>query len=313
MVVSRGGVLIILIVVLVLAALPVFGSRYALDLTTQVLIYALFALSLNVVVGQVGDLSFGHAAFLTIGGYGSAIFVTSYGIPFPLGVVAAVAMTSIAALFIGYVCVHLTKMHFAMLTLAFSMLIWSVAVKWRGVTGGDDGFVGVAVPEYLASPEHIFYFTLCMTSLSAFVLWNIANSTFGQAMMAIRENEKRAKLLGINVKWVRIWAFVVSGTFAGLAGVLLASYNRSMFPESAFWTESGKVLIMALLGGIHYFIGPIVGAATLHVLETWISQLTEYWQFVLGSILIAIVLLAPEGIVGVFTAMWRQMKARDHA
>ena len=281
-----------------LAILPLTGSRYSIDLTTQVLIYALFALSLNILVGYLGNLSFGHAAFFSIGGYTCAILLTTYNFPFLISFLTALAFSAIAAFLIGLVCVRRDQMYFAMLTLAFGMLVWAIALKWRPVTGGDDGFVGINIPSILSNPTSFYYFTLLTSTIATYALWTICNSTFGQAMIAIRENQNRALFLGIDTQLIRLKAFVISGIFAGLSGSLFALYNRGMYPESAFWTESGQVLIMVLLGGMHSFIGPILGAIALYSLEIFINQFTEYWQIVLGGILLIVVLIAPEGLAG---------------
>lgn len=301
--------------VLLLSCLPFIGSRYALELVTQLMIYSLFALSLNVLVGYLGNISFGHAAFFAIGGYVCAVFQTTYELPLIVSLVSATLLTAMAALIIGFFCIRLNEIYFAMLTLAFSMLVWSVALKWKDVTGGDDGFVGVIVPVALSDPKAFFWFVLGVTGTATFFLWRICNSTMGRAFVAIRENETRAKFLGIDVQKIRLIAFVIAGAFAGLAGSLLALYNRGMYPETAFWTESGQVLIMVLLGGLHAFIGPILGAIGLYLLEVTINQYTEYWQIVLGAILLFIVIAAPEGLVGIFVSIQNRLtkSARNDA
>lgn len=298
------------LVVLALCLVPLLGSRYNVDLLTQIMIYALFALSLNILVGYLGNISFGHAAFFAIGGYACAILQTDVGMPILLSLISAMVLSGFAALLMGYFCVRLNEIYFAMLTLAFSMLVWSIATKWRALTGGDDGYVGVTVPNWLADPVSFYWFTLVVVTLATLTIAVICKSTFGRAMIAIRENETRATFLGIDVKRVRLMAFVFAGTFAGLAGALLALYNRGMYPESAFWTQGGQVLIMVLLGGMHYFSGPIIGAASLYMLEVSINQYTQNWKFFLGVILLIIVMAAPEGIMGLYTRLRRRLKPR---
>ena len=185
-----------------------------------------------------------------------------------------------------------------MLTLAFSMLVWAIAFKWRSVTGGDDGFVGVAVPTWLESREVFFYFTLFVVGTSIVVLWRICHSAFGRTLVAVRENRTRAGFVGVNTRLMRWWAFVIAGTFAGIAGTLFGMFHRGMYTESAFWTESAQVLIMTLLGGIYSFFGPAIGAAALFVLERLTNEYTQYWPTVLGSILLVILLFLPDGLVG---------------
>jgi len=294
------------IVVLLLALLPLAGSRYAVDLTTEVLIYALFALSLNVIIGFTGNISFGHAAYFAIGGYACAILLTTYGWPLAFALPAAVVLAGLVAAVVGYFCVRLTQIYFAMLTLAFAMLVWGVAFKWKEVTGGDDGFTGIKMPEMISHHIGYFYFTLAMVSLGVAALWVICHSAFGLTLVAVRENSVRAGFIGVDTRRMRWAAFTVAGTFGGLAGALFGMYHRGMYIENAFWTESAQVLIMVLLGGIYSFIGPIIGAAVLHLLQTFTNQHTPYWPTVLGLILLVIVMVLPDGLIG----LARRVKGR---
>jgi branched-chain amino acid transport system permease protein len=284
--------------VLLLLLVPTLGSKYLVDLTTEILIYALFALSLNVLIGYSGNISFGHAAYFAIGGYSCAILLTTYELPLIISMPAAIILSGLAAAFVGYFCVKLTDIYFAMLTLAFGMLVWAVAFKWRAVTGGDDGFVGVNVPAFIDNRYAFFYFTLFVVTVSTALLWLICHSAFGRTLVAVRENRTRAGFVGVNTTRLRHTAFVVAGTFAGIAGSLFAMYNRGVYVESAFWTESGQVLIMALLGGLYSFFGPALGAAVLYTLQVGINQYTEYWPVVLGIVLLVILMFLPDGIIG---------------
>lgn len=291
-----------------LIILPFAGSRYSIELATQILIISLFAMSLNILIGYLGSVSFGHAAFFAIGGYACAYFQTTMGLPIPVSMIGAILVTALASLVIGFFCVRLNEIYFSMLTLAFSMLVWAVAVKWKPVTGGDDGFVGVTVPEFLSNYFSFFWFVFAIVAVSIVLLLIIGNSTMGNTFIAIRENPVRASFLGVNVRRMQLVAFVIAGTFAGIAGSLLALHLRGMYPETAFWSSSGQVMIMVLLGGMHSFIGPILGSATLTMLEVTINQYTEYWQIVLGGILLFIVMVAPEGIVGIFRSIFNRVR-----
>lgn len=286
------------VVLLALALLPLAGSRYSVDLATQVLIYCLFALSLNVLIGYTGNISFGHAAYFAIGGYACAVLLTTYHWPLVLALPAAVAISGLSAAVIGYFCVRLTQIYFAMLTLAFAMLVWGIAFKWKDVTGGDDGFTGVAVPALLEGHVNYYYFTLAMVALGVGLLWMICHSAFGLTLVAIRENPVRAGFIGVDTSKMRWASFTVAGTFAGLAGALFGMYNRGMYIENAFWTESAQVMIMVLLGGIYSFVGPLIGAAVLYLLQVVTNQYTPYWPTVLGLILLVVVLVLPDGLVG---------------
>lgn len=304
--ISRGVLATCIIVVLLLICVPLTESRYLIDLSTEILVYALFALSLNVIIGFSGNVSFGHAAYFAIGGYANAILLTTYGWPLIFAFPAAVVLSGVAAAFVAYFCTRLTDIYFAMLTLAFSMLVWAVAFKWRSVTGGDDGFVGVTVPAFIDTRVPFFYFTLIVVTTSCIILWLICHSAFGQSLIAVRENLTRAGFIGVNTRLMRGIAFVIAGTFAGVAGAIFAMYNRGVYTESAFWAESAQVLIMTLLGGMYSFFGPAIGAAALYLLERFSNEYTEYWPTVLGVILLIIVLVLPEGLVG----LAKRLKAR---
>ncbi len=284
--------------VTLIVGIPLSGSDYLIDLMTEIAIYALFAMSLNVLVGYAGNVSFGHAAYFAIGGYTCAILLTTYQWPIYASLPAAVLFSAVCAAVIGFFCVRLTDIYFAMLTLAFAMLVWSIAFKWRSLTGGDDGFLGVTLPQLLTSRTMFYYFCQVMVWVSIAALWMICRSPFGRVLTAIRENAMRAEFVGINARLLRLAAFVVAGTFAGIAGALFAMYNKGMYVESAFWPESAQVLIMVLLGGMYSFFGPALGAALLYLLDVLANQYTEYWPAVLGSILLLVVLIAPDGLVG---------------
>ncbi|MBV1897112.1 MAG: branched-chain amino acid ABC transporter permease [Rhodobacteraceae bacterium] len=304
---NRFQIYVLLVAFALLLILPFIGSRYSVELATQILIFGLLATSLNILVGYLGAASFGHAAFFAIGGYACAYFLTTLGWPLVVSMIGAVLLTALASLVIGFFCVRLNEIYFSMLTLAFSMLVWAVALKWKPVTGGDDGFVGVAVPEYLSNYFTFFLFTLGVVTISMIVLMIIGNSTMGRVFIAIRENQTRASFLGVNVRRMRLIAFVIAGTFAGIAGTLLALYVRGMYPETAFWSQSGHILIMVLLGGMHAFIGPFLGASALTLLEVTIGQYTEYWQVFVGVILVIVVLAAPEGIFGLVRSVTKRL------
>ncbi len=303
----RRGLAFLAVLLAPPALVPLSGSRYLIDLSTEIMIYALFALSLNLLIGYAGNVSFGHAAYFAIGGYSCAILVTTCEWPLAAAFLAAVALSGAAALGIGFFCVRLSDIYFAMLTLAFAMLVWSVAFKWRALTGGDDGFVGVRIPAMLESRVAFFYFALGVVAVSVAMLWLICHSAFGRTLVAVRENPVRAAFVGVDTRRMRLMAFVIAGAFAGVAGALFALYNRGMYTESAFWTESAQVLIMVLLGGIHFFFGPALGALVLYLLDVTISQYTQYWPAVLGAVLLAIVLFFPEGLARLAQRLWLRL------
>jgi branched-chain amino acid transport system permease protein len=244
-------------------------------------------------------VSFGHAAFFAIGAYACAILLTTIEMPFVFGFLGSILIAGVSAAVIGYFCVKLTEIYFAMLTLAFGQLVWAIAFKWTSVTGGDTGFIGVKIPVYLDEPVSFYYFAFFVVLISAFLLWIIVQSTFGHILVAVRENRVRAEFIGVNVRRVHHMAFILAGFFAGVAGALFTLFNHSIFVESAWWGASAQVMIMAILGGVGSFFGPIFGAAALILLDRAISEFTQYWPTVLGAILLCVLFFFPEGLVGV--------------
>lgn len=295
---SRMQKIACLIVLILLVMTPLAGSAYLIDVITEILIFGLFALSLNLIVGYSGNVSFGHAAYFAIGGYVNAILLTTYGWPLIPTFIAGVLAATMTAAMVAYFCTRLTDIYFAMLTLAFSMLVWAIAFKWRSVTNGDDGFVGVSVPAIVEDRTMFFYFTLVIITAAVAAMWVITHSAFGRTLVAVRENVGRAGFVGVHTRRMRWQAFVVAGFFAGVAGVLFGMFHRGMYVENAFWLQSAQVLIMTLLGGIYSFFGPLIGAAVLFMLERITNEYTEYWPTVLGSILLVILLFLPDGLAG---------------
>ncbi|MFP7674613.1 branched-chain amino acid ABC transporter permease [Marivita sp. S0852] len=281
------------------AVVPVLFGEYGIFLGAEILIFILFALAFNLMLGHGGLVSFGHAAYFAIAAYGLAILLTTYSWPLGLAFPAAVLMSTAVAVLVGYFCVRLTAIYFAMLTLAFSQLVWAIAFK-ADFTGGDEGFVGVAIPAWLTQPVAFYYVTFAVVVLCSAILWVIVHSAFGRILRATRENPQRAEFLGVPVRRVRLVTFVLSGTFTGVAGALFTLLNRAVFVEFAWWTKSAEVLIMSILGGVGSFFGPALGAAALILLDRQITEVTEYWPTVLGIILLVVLFFLPDGLIGLF-------------
>ncbi len=275
-----------LIVFLAALALPWVGSRYETFLGTQIAIDALFAVSLNLLLGTTGLVSFGHAAYFGIGAYICGILMKTYDVPFLLAFVAAGLGAALFALVAGFFCVRLTKIYFAMLTLAFSQIVWAVAFTWNAVTGGDEGLSDVPYPnlDWMSSlpgldgfrvPELFYFVTIALVALSLAAMQRIIHSPFGRMLTTIRDNPERAAFIGLNVRAYQLAAFVIAGFFAGLAGALYGIFNRGVFADFVFWPKSAEVMIMAILGGIEHFWGPPIGALAL----VWLNQeITSYTQ-----------------------------------
>jgi branched-chain amino acid transport system permease protein len=296
--------LIALIILLILT--PLFLSSFLMVFLTEMLIMILFAISFNLLFGYTGLLSFGHAAFFSIGSYVTGLVLLHVYPSIPLAFVTGVVAAAIAAWIIGYFCVRLDEIYFAMLTLAFGMMVHTIIWKWDRLTGGADGLVDIPRPNLnlllfevdLSSINSYYYFTLVLVAIALFVLWIIVNSNFGLALRAVRENSERLQFVGINVRRYRLISFVISGFFCGLAGALFGPFLKSITPSIAFWTKSAEPVFMSLLGGTKIFLGPAVGAVIFMYLKEIISGYTELWMIYLGAILIGFVLFLPGGIVG---------------
>ncbi len=305
-----------LIVFLAACTVPWLGSRYDTFLAAQIAIDALFAVSLNLLLGTTGLVSFGHVAYFGAGAYVCGILMKTYGVPFVVAFPAAGIGAGAFALVSGYFCVRLTKLYFAMLTLAFSQIAWAVAYKWNAVTGGDQGLPEIPYPNLdwmsaipglgdLSIGARFYLLTLILVAISLAVLHRVVRSPFGRMLTTIRDNPERAAFIGLNVRAYQLAAFVVAGAFAGLAGALYGIFSRGVFADYVFWSKSAEVIIMTILGGMDYFWGPPVGALALVWLNQQITDYTQYWPFVLGVMLLVLLFVFPGGIVGGIVAGFR--------
>ena len=283
--------------VAVLAALPLYGSGFAQVLVTDILIFCLFAASLHFLMGLGGLVSFGHAAFYGGGAYVAALLVHHAGTPMELAFVLAPLGAGLAALAIGWVCLRLTGVYFAMLTLAFSQLIWSLAFQWGEVTGGDDGLVNIWPAPWLNDTTTYFLLTLVLTVGGIILLRHLAHAPFGYAMRAARDSARQAEATGINTTLVRWAAFGVAGFMAGLAGALFVFSKGSIFPNELEIARSFDAIIVVFLGGVKTLAGGVVGAGFFKGVEDMLTRF-EYWRLAMGLLIIFVVIIAPDGIVG---------------
>jgi branched-chain amino acid transport system permease protein len=293
---SRSSAAIVL--ALVLLGLPFVLSSFWLFVAVEILVFALYAVSFNVLLGYGGMLSFGHAAFFGVGGYAVAILMTRARLPLAVAFVLAPVLAALAAAVVGFFSVRRTGIYFAMLTFAFQMLLYAIAMKATALTGGDDGISGITSGA-LRRPLVSYFFTLVLVSAALGLLYRVVESPFGYALRALRANARRAEYAGIDVRTHQLAAFVLTGAFAGLAGALFALSSGNVYPSWINWTASATPVVMAVLGGIQSFVGPVVGAAVYVLLEVVISGKTEYWPLVMGAIIVALVLLLPDGLAGV--------------
>jgi branched-chain amino acid transport system permease protein len=295
------------LLLLALAMAPLALPPFFLQLLTEIAIVGLFATAFNLLMGFGGMVSFGHAAYFALGAYAPALLVKRAGVPVLLALPAAPVVAAAGALLFGYFIVRLSHTYFAMLSLAFGQIVFTVIFKWKTLTGGDDGLLDVWPPALLKSPAAYYYFTLTVVGLSVLALRAIVDSPFGYALRSVRENPRRARFIGIDVRRHQLVAFVISGAFSGLAGGLFAFYNGSVFPDFAYFTKSFEPLVVALLGGVQSFFGPLAGALGFKILEWLVSrQWPVYWPLFLGTIVILVIVLLPKGFVGLVEGRpWR--------
>jgi branched-chain amino acid transport system permease protein len=277
-------------------------SQYYLYLVIKILVWTLFAMSFNLVLGYGGMMSFGHAAFFGAGAYACGLLLVKTSCPAVLAFLAAPLAAAVVGVIVGYFSVKIRgTFYFATLTLAFSQLLYILVYKWRSFTYGDDGIQGIPVPALISTLEsyvNYYFFALAVTLVCLYVLWRITKSPFGLILRTMRENAERANFIGVNVNNYRLVAFVISAFFSGVAGALFTFLETSLSPEILFWSASGEVILMGLLGGMSLFLGPALGAAIMVLLNSFLTSYTEYWGMFLGVTLVLIVLFIPEGVGG---------------
>jgi branched-chain amino acid transport system permease protein len=278
------------------APLPV--SDFWIFVFIEILAFALYAASFNLLFGYGGMLAFGHAVFFGIGAYALAILMKRAGFDAFSATLLSPLISAVAGAVIGYFCVGLTGTYLGMLTFAFQMLIYTVVLKSYDLTGGDDGLSGLNLTGFAATPRGLYYVTLAVVAAALLFLWRLVHSPFGLALRAQRGNAPRSLALGINISLHRWSAFVIAAFFAGLAGALFALANHSVFPGWLDWTASATPIMMTILGGMHSFVGPIVGSFIYVLMQTWLAGQTEYWALFLGAAIILLVMLLPNGVMG---------------
>ena len=294
------------LVVAGLVLLPVYsalsGNVFVLTLFTRIVILAMAATSLNLILGYGGMVSFGHAVYLGIGGYAVGILahegVSSGFVQWP----AALAVSALFALIVGALCLRTRGVYFIMITLAFAQLLYYFGVALERY-GGDDGLTIYKRSDFgrlidLSSRVQFYYLCLGCLFGGIYLIWRIVNSRFGMVVQGLRSNEQRMQAIGFPAKRYRLVCFVISGTMCGLAGALLANNTDFVSPAVMYWTRSGDLMVMVILGGMGTLFGPVIGAVVYLLLEEFLSQLTEYWAIIMGPLLLLIVLFGRGGIMG---------------
>jgi branched-chain amino acid transport system permease protein len=281
---------------------PLFVADYPRTLIAEIYIFGIFAMSLDVILGFTGLMSLGHAAFFGLGAYAVIVLGTFFNLDAWLGVAAGVVLAAAGAAIIGFFCVRAIGVTFLMLTLAFSQLIFSVALKWRDVTGGSDGIGIPGKPTFfgwdLSNSLVMYYMTLLFFVLCYWGLRRLINSPLGHVFIGVRENEPRMLALGYRTRAYKLLSFIIGGAFAGLAGGLYAIFNGFISPDAVYWSASGDILIMVMLGGAGTLIGPVVGAGTFLLMKNLVSSYSDHWMLIIGVIFVGCVLFFPGGIWG---------------
>jgi branched-chain amino acid transport system permease protein len=295
------GALVLLVV------LPyAFPGKAFSDFIIRLSAFAIYATSLNLLIGYGGMVSFGHGLFYGLGAYSFALLMQKVGTSIPSAFGLTLLVNAAVATIIGAICIRLKEIYFSFLTLAFQMLLHSLIIAWTSVTGGDQGLTGgLPRPPFLGirldDPRHLYLFCCAVLVLSLLIMRHLMQSPFGYTLRMIRDNPRRAEFLGIHVWRVRLLAFVVAGIFGGVGGMLISLFVSSAYPDFAYWTVSGEGVFMILLGGMQVFLGPLVGAAILLLLNDTVTRVTEHYSLVLGIVILVFALGLRKGLLGFLT------------
>jgi branched-chain amino acid transport system permease protein len=299
---SRRTVAALAALLAALALVPVATQGYALILLTDILVFALFAVSLHFISGPAGLHSFGHAAYFGLGAYAAGLMLLRAAAPTELALVAAPLVAAIGAAVFGWFCVRASGIYAAMLTLSFAQIAWSVAFQWDAFTGGSNGLVGVWPQGWLASKTAYYYFVLASSAAAIALLWRALYSPFGYALRAVRDSRLRAEAIGMDPQRLQWAAFAFAGLFAGIAGALYAFSKGSISPETMAVPRSVEGLVMVLLGGIQTLTGPVWGAAALTWLQDTLARTFDYWRAAIGLVILVLTLALPQGLGGLLPA-----------
>jgi len=303
-----------IVIGILLLSLPLIASEFFNYLMLTFFAYAITVIGFNILFGYTGLLSFGHALFMAVGAYTAAFLTTKFSFLYmePI-LVVAIVVACILAVLIGVICVRYMKIYFAMLTLAFGMLFYTFLLKFYYLTGGDEGMrvlrpylLGIdfsEVPKMHFLTTTYYFYSFAILLILTFIMWRIVSSPFGLCLKAIRDNPEKAEYLGVSIKRYRLYAFVISAGYAAVGGALLAPAIGQVDPGLTYWTHSGTLVFMTLLGGFEYFLGPLIGAIAYIFLQDRLMSLTTYWRFIFGAILTIIVIVAPGGIAGVINSL----------
>jgi branched-chain amino acid transport system permease protein len=291
--------------------IPLFSSSYILSLATQVLVFAIFAMSLDLLMGYTGLPSFGHAAPFGAAAYVTGILVTR-GFQNPwLTILAGILMAAIVSAVFGFFAVRSAEAYFLMITMALGQIIFAIAWNWRRLTGGDDGLPGIyrpnlGLPWPMTDAKYFYLFVLLFFTISYFLMKRYTNSPFGHSLVGIRDNEPRMRALGYNTFLHKYVCFIVAGVFAGVAGVLYAYFNGFVCPVDAGIPNSGECMLMVILGGAGTLFGPALGSAVIVLLKHFVSIYTEHWPLIVGIAFVVTIIYTPRGVSGYLLPLWKK-------
>jgi branched-chain amino acid transport system permease protein len=297
-----------------------YHSDFLINYLTQILIMALFAVSLNLLVGYTGMISFGHAAYYGVGAYSVGILLQKYSTSLLGSLFVAVALAALASVIIGFFCIRLGEIYFAMLTMAFAQIVYTIVVKWTTMTGGDQGLIG-GIPKPpisffglsldIGAPLNFYFFTVILVIGSFIICKFIVDSPFGAILKTIRDNSLRTYFIGIPVKIYQLIIFVIAGTFAGLSGALMALFISGAYPDFTYWTKSAEPIFMILVGGMGSLLGPICGAAIFNLLTAYITMYTHLYELIMGSVLVIFILSLKKGVVDhlLESRLWKRLNS----
>ena len=309
---SLGKIVAVLIAAALLVAVPwIIGNEFYVNMASQVLIYALFALSINMMLGFGGMVSLGHAAYLGIAGY-ACILLTVAGYDQLTAAILAVALSTLAAAFFGVLSLRAPGLGFIMITLALGQIVWGVAYRANELTGGDNGIRHPARPMPfgfdIRDAPSFYYFTLVVFLIALFFIWRFARSPFGASLMGTRDQPRRMRMLGHNPWLIQLITFVMAGFWGSVASILYVYYNLFLSPHALSLQQSAEILLMAILGGASSLTGPIVGAAIITLVKNVVSTYVERWNTLLGAIFVIVILFMPYGIVPGCKQLWRRVQ-----
>ncbi len=308
------GILLALIVAILY---PLVAKKFQIYLLTEIMIYSILGLSFYLLLGHTGLLSIGHAVYFGIGGYATALFLHRMpNLPVSLTLLIGALSGLLAGFLIGFMVLRLTKIYFSFATLAFGQMVWAIAWKWRGLTGGDDGLTGWSAREFvvpflgrfsLTNVAFLYYLVFLITVFTILVCWYFTRTPLGNTLAAIKSNPNRVNFLGINISIAKLMLFGFTGFIAGLSGSLFILFKKMVAPNFLDMFMSFDIVVMSVIGGYSSFLGPIIGSFVYVYMVEYISSMTDRWQLIMGVFFVLLILFYPNGIVGIFNQLSKKL------